>query len=68
MTRQKMEINCNINLDRVKFYPSRNGLYSFTDTARNGIYIIQEMDDYILVEESTNSVSHWFCDLSELME
>lgn len=58
MRKEKFEKDYKVNLDKVVFELSKNGLYSFSKSIR-GFYIIKENDDYKLVNEENNSIHQW---------
>lgn len=67
MTKEKFQVEYNVNLDKVKFTLSHNGLYS-TSENMGRFYVIKENDDYKVVDESSNSYYHCAVDLHNLEE
>ena len=67
MTEEKLKRN-HIDVDKIRFYPSDNGLYEYSGSTRKGFYLIKEGDDYRIIDEDSNSTWHWFEDFSELYE
>lgn len=67
MNKERFQVEYNVNLDKVKFTLSHNGLY-FTSENVGRFYVIKENDDYKVVDESSNSYYHWAVDLHNLEE
>lgn len=57
-----------VDVDKVEFKKSRNGLYSVSKTNKDGYYITRVDDEYEVVEEKTNCAARWLHDLSDLEE
>lgn len=68
MKKEYFEHDFNVDLDKVEFMISDNGLYSYSARSADDYYIICEDDDYKCVDARTNSYEHWRHDLSELMQ
>lgn len=68
MTKERFEVQFNVDLNKVEFKPSWNGLYQTSVKDVRGFYILEEKGDYLLIDGKTNTVSHWRRDLSDMEE
>lgn len=68
MTKERFEKQFNVDLNKVVFKPSWNGLYQTSVKDVRGFYILEEKGNYRLIDGKTNSVSHWRRDLHEMEE
>lgn len=68
MKKEVFEHDYNVNLDKVKFTLSENGLYEYSPETFRRYYIIKQNDGYECADADTNTISPWLHDLSELEE
>jgi hypothetical protein len=63
MTKERVKIMYNIDVDKLTWNPGHNGLYKW---AALGVYTLyyDRPDGYYLVDDRTNCVHHWSVDLS----
>lgn len=68
MTKERFEIQYNVNLNKVEFKTSWNGLYRASVKDVRGFYILEEQGDYRLIDGRSNSVWHWREDMHDIEE
>ncbi len=66
MTKERFEIQYNVNLDNVEMQTSWNGLYKTSVKEVRGFYILEEKGNYSLIDGRSNSVYHWRADMHEM--
>lgn len=68
MNKERIKKFHRVDVDKVVFEKSENGLYSVSKTNKSGYYITRVDDECEVVEEKTNRVTRWRRDLSDLEE
>lgn len=68
MTKERFEVQFNVDLNKVEFKPSWNGLYQTSVKDVRGFYILEENNDYRVIDGRSNSVYHWRVDMHEMEE